>query len=329
MPTVLRRAVLALPLALLASGLFAPATASARRRGSCSVSMEASSPVVGAGEAAKLLGHLSCPEGISAAGETLAILQREHGGGEAGLSEVASVTTSEAGAFEATTAPLTGKSVFVVRSLLASGGRTVVRVTPKVTLEGPAAGVVAMTTRGDRSSGGRTRFTFTGTVDPVLAGMRVSLQREYAASGEGWHTIAFGQLDEEGHYSITHGFDTVGEVSVRVVVHPHGELPLTSEPLNYDITQAQNPALTIESSADPLAPGATANITGVAAGAVGQAVMLLASSHGQRFAPVAKASTEAGGAYSFAVTPSANTTYRVIDAHARSTELFECVTATP
>jgi hypothetical protein len=324
MPIVLRRTVLALPIALLAGGLFAPATALARRGGDCSVSMEASAPVVSAGEAATLRGKLSCPEGISAGGETLSILQREHGGGESGLTEVASVTTSEDGAFELTTAPLTAKSVFLARSLLARGGRTVVRVAPKVTLEGPAAGAIALTTRGDRASG-RNRFTFTGTVSPALAGMRVSLQREYPASGEGWHTIAFGRLDEEGHYSITHGFDTVGEVSVRVVVHPHGELPITSEPLSYDIAQAQDPALTIESSADPLAPGAAATISGVAAGPASQAVMLLASTHGQRFAPLAKATTEASGAYSFTVTPAVDTTYRVIDAHARSTELSEVV----
>ncbi len=328
MPIVLRRALLASPIALLAGGLFAPATVLARRVGDCSVSMQASSPVVSSGEAATLLGRLSCPEGVSAAGETLAILQREHGGGESGLSEVASVTTSEDGSFELQTAPLTGKSVFIVRSLLARGGRTVVRVTPKVTIEGPAAGAAALTTRGDRSSG-RNRFTFTGTVSPALAGMRVSLQREYPADGDSWHTIAFGQLDEEGRYSITHGFDSVGAVSVRVIVHPRGELPIASEPLSYDITQAQNPALTIESSADPIASGTAVNITGVAAGAEGQTVMLLASSHGQRFTPLAKGTTEAGGAYSFTVTPSLDTTYRVIDAQARSTPLLETVSAPP
>jgi len=323
-PITPRRSFLALPIALLAGGLLGPASASAHRGGSCSITMQASSPVVTAGETDTLLGQLTCPNAVSAANESLAVYQHERGGGESSLSEVATVTTGEDGSFQLTTGPLTGKSVFIARSLLAHGGRTVVRVAPKITIEGPAASGADLASRGDRASG-RSRFTFTGTVSPALAGMRVSLQGEYLTAGERWHTIAFAQLDDEGHYSITHGFRTAGELSIRALVPPRGEIATTTEPLTYDITQAQNPQLTIQSSADPIASGASATITGVAAGKASQTVALLASAHGQAFTPVAKDTTEAGGAYSFTVTPAQNTTYKVISAGARSTELFEGV----
>jgi hypothetical protein len=324
MPNVLRRTLLAVPVLLLAVGVLGPASASARRGGKCSLSMEASAPVVTAGEPATLLGRLVCTGTTSAAGETLVVEEREHGGGESGLSEVATVTTGEDGSFELTTPPLTSKSVFVARSFLAHGGRTVVRVTPKVTITGPAASGAELASRGNRTSG-RSSFTFSGTVTPAPAGARVALQRAYVATGERWHTVAFGQLDEEGHYAISHGFRVPGEVSVRVVVRLQGELATSSEPLTYDISQAQNPQLTIQTSADPISSGASATITGVAAGPPSQTVTLLARTHGQAFVPLAKDTTEAGGAYSFTVTPLQNTTYRVISASARSTTVFEGV----
>jgi hypothetical protein len=285
--------------------------------------LEASATVVTAGETVTLLGRLLCPGATGAAGESLTLYQREPGGGS-GQSELATVTTGEDGSYRLTTSPLTRKSVFVVRSLLAHGARTVVRVTPRVTLDGPAADGAQLATRGERSHG-RNRFTFSGTVSPARPGMLVALQREYLATGERWQTIALGRLDGEGRYSITHGFRAPGEVSIRVVVHPEGELATATEPLSYDISQAQTPQLTIQTSADPISPGQTATITGAAAGPASQTVTLLASTHGQAFVALAKGTTEAGGAYSFTVTPLQNTTYRVLSAGAQSTELFEGV----
>jgi hypothetical protein len=319
----LRRSTLALSISLLAGGLLTPASAPARKqgRGTCSVSLEASAAVVTAGETVTLLGQMVCPAAGGAAGESLTVYQRERGSPQ---SELATVTTGEDGSYQLTTGPLTSNSVFVVRSLLAHSVRTVVRVTPRVTLDGPAADGAELTTRGDRGDG-RNRFTFSGTVSPARAGMLVALQREYLASGERWHTIALGRLDGEGEYSITHGFRAPGEVSIRVVVHPPGELAIASEPLSYDISQSQAALLTIHASPDPISPGGTATITGVAAGPAEETLTLLARTNGQPFAPVAKATTEAGGAYSFAVTPPQNTTYRVLSASAESSELFEGV----
>lgn len=123
-----------------------------RQHGKCTVSLEASASVVTAGETVTLLGRLACADTISEAGEAIVVYQREHGAAS-GLAEVATATTAEDGSFQLTSAPLTGKSVFVARSLLAHGGRTVVQVTPKITLDGPAADGAELATRAEGGAG--------------------------------------------------------------------------------------------------------------------------------------------------------------------------------
>ena len=91
-------------------------------------------------------------------------------------------------------------------------------------------------------------------------------------------------------------------------------VPSASTPLDYEISQAQNPSLTIVSSADPISYGQPVTISGVLAGATTpQTVTLLGRTvHQQGFAPIAEVSTGAGGAYSFpAQTPVNSTLYRV------------------
>ncbi len=298
-----------------------------RRGGGCTLDVEASSILVTAGETVTLSGRLVCPEGTALAGETITVRQRSRGAGGPSASDLPPVTVGADGSYHMTTPALSAKSVFVLRSSLARrGARAAVRVAPQVTLAGPAADGARLATRGDRrGGGGRNRFTFTGTVNPAAAGTEVALQREYAASGEQWRTIALGRVDGEGHYSIAHSFRSPGEVSVRVIAHAKDEVPSASEPLTYDIVQAQNPALTIEGSPDPVVAGESATITGVAAGPANQSVTLLARTQQGGFSAVAKASTDAGGAYTFTVAPEHNTYYRVIDAGTSSTQLFEGV----
>ena len=169
---------------------------------------------------------------------------------------------------------------------------------------------------------GPNRFTFSGSVSPTGEGGHVALQVEYLGAGERWHTIARPRLDSEGHFSISRGFRTPGEVEVRVLSHVRGELVAASESLPYDIAPAQNPQLTIQTSADPVMSGASVTISGVAAGAAGQPLTLLARTAGGRFASVATGVSEAGGAYSFNATPTENTTYCVRAASVTSAELF-------
>jgi len=294
----------------------------ARRGGKCHLSLQAASPRITAGETVTLLGQLVCPGGRSAANEPVTVYQHQRGGAP-GLSEVGTATTEADGSYQFTPAAFETNTSFYVRSLGSQGAHTLVRVAPEVTITGPAAGVQLSTRGGHSVAGGRNRFTFTGTVSPKAAGAGVALQREYAATGEQWRTIALGRVGPEGNYSITHSFRSPGEVSVRVVVHPVGpNVAAVSAPLSYDISQAQNPQLTIQASADPVSSGQSVTITGVAAGAANRPVTLLARTRGQAFVAVAKAITDGSGAYTFTESPLHSTFYRVIDASTASTDLF-------
>jgi hypothetical protein len=92
-------------------------------------------------------------------------------------------------------------------------------------------------------------------VQSASAGTLVAFQRQSAAAEEQWRTVKFGRVSDEGRFSFSASFRSPGEVSVRVVVRPAGEVAAASEPLTYEIAQAQNPRLTIQTSADPVSPG--------------------------------------------------------------------------
>jgi hypothetical protein len=291
-----------------------------RRHGRCRVGLEASAYVVDAGETVTLLGHVSCPEATAAGGERVAIYQRE-GASPTAMAALSTVAVDEQGSYQLTTPALTRKSVFVAESTLGGRARTTIRVTPTVTLTGPAASGAELASRGSRVRG-PNRFTFSGTVSPTSEAGHVALQSEYVGTGESWHTIGRARLDHEGHFSLSRSFRTPGEVEVRVLSHVRGELVAASESLAYDIAPAQNPQLTIQTSADPVLSGGSITISGVAAGASGQSLTLLARTRGGSFATVATGTSEAGGAYSFTATPTENTTYCVHGASLASAELF-------
>ena len=102
-----------------------------------------------------------------------------------------------------------------------------------------------------------------------------------------------------------------GDASIRVLVRSDRlNIPSASTPLEYEISQAQNPSLTIASSADPITYGQSATISGVLAGATTpQTVTLLARTvHQHGFAPIAEVSTGAGGDYSFPAQAPVNST---------------------
>ncbi len=292
-----------------------------RRAGRCRLTLQASAALVTAGTSVDLSGTLMCAGSPGGEGITVTIYRRQPGGGGE-ITEVGTATTGAEGAFALTGAAVEANSIFLARSQAARGTRAVVKVSPRVTLSGPATAAV-LSTRGSASTAARNRLTLTGTVTPAAAGTRVTLQREYAGTGERWMAIAFGQVGADGRYSFTHGFRAPGQVNIRVVVHPHGSAPAASEPLTYNVVQAQNPQLTIESSADPVTAGAPVTISGVAAGAAGQPVTLLARAPGHSFAAVAGSTTLAGGTYSFTITPVRGTFYRVADDTTVSDELFE------
>jgi hypothetical protein len=291
----------------------APAAALARKHpsplGRCRVNIESISPQqITAGEATEISGRLACGRHAKAGGQSVELYA--HAAGTAGYVPVQSTTTEEpSGSYKFSTAAENANTSFYVRAHGAQSGRKRLRVAAQVTLTGPPEGTQIET-------GAPNRETFSGTVIPASdVGARVILQRQNAVTGDEWHRIGVGQVMAGGSYSITHIFRVPGDASIRVLVRSDGlNVPSASTPLEYEISQAQNPSLTISSSADPIAYGQSATISGVVAGAsAGRPVTLWARTvHQHGFAPVAQASTDASGAYSFAPQSPVNSTlYRV------------------
>jgi hypothetical protein len=298
-----------------------PAGRRAGRGGKCHLSVAASSPLVAAGETVTLSGELLCPSDRTAAGEALTVYVRERGGAS-GPQEAGTATTEADGSYQFTSTALETNSVFYVRAQGSFSAHTLVRVAPKVTLTAAPADAQTSTVGGH--PGRRTWLTFTGTVSPDVAGAHVTLQREYTALGERWRTIAVAVVGPEGEYSFTHSFRAAGEMSVRAVVHSRRtDVQAASEPLSYDLPQAQNPRLTIQGSGEVVSAGQSVTITGVAAGAPDAPITLLARTRGHAFTVLAKGTTDEEGAYTFTESPQQSAFYRVIDAGAASTELFE------
>jgi hypothetical protein len=296
----------------------------ASRQRPCHLTVAATVHRITVGETVTVIGKLLCPSGLSAAEVPVTIYRHQPA---TALTLLGTGTTGADGSFQLTPAAFATNSILYVRARQARGARTTVRVAPEVTLNAAYPGVQTSDTSGESRSRVRARATFTGTVSPVDAGALVALQVAYDASGGQWHSVAFGRVGSDGNYSIAHAFRTPGEASIRTIVHA-AKLNMAvaiSESLRYEISQPQNPDLTIQTSADPIAYGQSVTISGVAAGAQNQPVTLLARTKGNALAVIAKGTTDASGHYAFTQEPLQMTYYRVSDATARSTALFESV----
>jgi hypothetical protein len=315
------------PALVVASSLLAlaPAAASAHKHpsplGRCRINISVAPRLITAGEATEVSGRLACGPHANAGSQPVTLFA--HVAGSAGFVPVQSTTTEANGSYKFSTAVENANTSFYVRSHGAQSGRRRLRVAAQVTLTGPPEGTQIET-------GAPNQQTFSGTVTPATdVGARVILQRQNAVTGDEWHRIGIGQVMAGGTYSITHTFRVPGDASIRVLVRSDGlNIPSPSTPLEYEISQAQNPSLTISSSADPITYGQSVTISGVLASATtSQPVTLLARTVHQRgFAPVAEVSTGAGGAYSFpAQSPVNSTLYRVQGAGQKSAVLYEGV----
>ena len=176
-------------------------------------------------------------------------------------------------------------------------------------------------------TGRRNAVTFTGTVSPTDAGATVVLQRQNEVRGRGWHPIGRTIVNSSGGFAITHVFRVPGASEIRVMVRSNRRnIASASNTLSYDISQAQNPSLTIFSSADPIPYGGSAVISGVVAGAPHAAVTLLGRTAHNKFKPLATSSTDGEGKYAFPAQPGlASTFYRVQGAGRSSAVLYEGV----
>jgi hypothetical protein len=206
-----------------------------------------------------------------------------------------------------------------VKSLGARSRTVHARVISLVTLSGPADGSNLLT-------GPAHKVTFTGTVSPFTVGDTVVLQRQNADTGKGWGTIDRGKVRPGGTFSITHTFRVPGDANIRVLVRgTRRNIASASNLLSYEISQAQNPNLTLTPSADPITVGQSVTLTGQLQGGGGQQITLLAKTHGHNLSQVATTTADSGGNYSFTQTPVNSTIYQVKGGGKSSAQLFEGV----
>jgi hypothetical protein len=311
-------AIAAVALAMLA----VPTGALARKHpspgGRCRININVAPRQITAGDSVLVFGRLHCRRRVGDAGKVVKLFQHERG--VPGFTLVGSTTTDVGGFYELQPPNVVTNRAFFVRSHGAQSGRRAVRVAAEVTLTGPPEGTQILT-------GPANKVTFTGTVSPADAGALVVLQRQNAVTGDEWHRIDRGVVAPGGTFTIVHTFVVPGNANIRVLVRSQGRnIPSPSNVLTYEISQAQNPALTINASANPIAFGQAVTISGVLAGGAKVPVTLLARTDQQGFAPVAQTTTDAVGNYAFPPQAPVNSTfYEVQGAGKTSAVLYEGV----
>lgn len=298
--------------------------------GQCHISLHAEPQLITVGETTSVFGALRCPRSAGVGGQQITLYERS---APAGSFSVAGTATTEAnGSYQLTPPMFDTDTVFYVSAGSARSVDRKVRVAVEVTpVSQPADGAQLFTGAGPVKGAPHSRLanqvTFTGTVNPGDAGALVALQRENSSSSEEWHRIGLGRVNAKGEYSIKHIFVAPGDANIRIVVHPLLDMNAggATTPVSYEISQAQNPRLTIVSPSNPISYGGSVTITGVLAGGANQQVTLLAHTRGGSFAPVAKATTSGSGAYTFTESPQHSTFYKVTSAVRSSAVLFEGV----
>lgn len=295
--------------------------------GACRIGLSAEPHAITSGESVEVFGRLQCPvagnEGqtVTVYGHAAGRLALARPLGSSGLTVLGTSTTGPGGFYSFVIPSVTSDSVFAAGSAGALSPRKAVKVAPVVTLGGPSEAQPLFT-------GPRNRVTFNGTVSPADTGASIVLQRESSTSNEEWHAIGFGVVGPGGVYSINHKFVRPGDANLRVVVRRHGKFSMrgASNTLSYGISQRENPALTINTTAYSTAYGSPITLSGALAGGAGKTVTLQAQTFGGTFTTVASTTATTGGQYSFVQTPLRDTSYRVIAAGpVTSAVLFEGV----
>ena len=276
--------------------LLAPASSLANRQpspsASCSVSLNVAPRFVAAGNSVAAYGRAVCAGGANPGRQRVNLF--EHSDGVPGYRIVQGTTTDAHGFYQFLQTTVQANGSFFVRLHIGPSAREPVRVEAQVTLSGPPAGSQLLT-------GVHNKVAFTGTVSGANAGARVILQGQSALTGDEWRGIGTAVVEPDGDFTIPHTFSVPGDASLRALVQCKGaNIPSQSNELAYEISQAQNPKLTIVASSDPIVFGQSVVISGLAAGVASRPVTLLARAVRQQgFAPVAEVTTGANGEYTF------------------------------
>jgi hypothetical protein len=299
--------------ALVLSGLFASGATARKHRsfgGRCAVSIHVAPHRIAAGDPVVVFGRLRCVHPAEESGQTVKLYH--HLVGLPGFTYVQSTTADSAGFYELSRADgvVETNRAWYVRSHGAQSSVVHIDVAAQATLSGPPESQQLLT-------GFANRVTFTGTVSPADVGARVILQRQNATTGTRWHRIDSGVVGPDGAFTIVHTFIVPGDANIRVLVRSQGRnIPSPSDVLAYVISQAQNPALTIAASADPIVFGGSVVISGKLEGGASQPVTLMArTAREQSFTPIAEVTTNGSGEYSFPAQAPVNSTFYRVVAH--------------
>lgn len=241
--------------------------------------------------------------------------------------------TDKTGVYQFPTQPLSANTQFFATVDGAHSGRKTVKVSPKISLVGPPDGSQLFTGGGPvfrahtRRLGLSNKVVFSGTVSPEDENAIVALQRENSAGGEEWRRIDTGMVGAAGKYTIVHTFAVPGDANIRVIVHAgKRNAPAASESFSYEISQAENPALTIEDSADPISFGQPVTISGKIAAPSATVTLLERNRLKRGFTAIATVTAGGDGSYAFPTqTPQQSTFYKVTGAGKTSSRLFEGV----
>ncbi len=283
--------------------------------GRCRVNINVAPRQITAGDPVTIFGRLVCQHHRGEAAQVVKLYH--HVAGSFGYSYVQSTRTDAQGFYEFTRADgvvVSNRSWFVAARATNSEAKRI-RVAAQVALSGPAEGTQLLTGRPNA-------VTFTGTVNPADVGARVILQRQDAATGSEWRRIDRGFVQPGGTFSIPHTFIVPGDANIRVLVRSEGRnIPSASNVLEYEISQAQNPALTITASADPIQFGQSVTISGTVGAGANLPVELMARTRLQnRLAPIATVTADANGNYSFPPQSPVNSTFYAVKAPNSSCE---------
>ena len=305
----------------------APAAALAAHRrqaitrvGVCHAHLYVAPRLVYARDSALAWGRLKC-SGHEDANQPVTLYEYTVGS-PPGFNPIGTTTTNAVGGYQLSTGAVANNAIFYA---VVGGIRTetrTVRVVAEVALNGPTEGELPAALQTGRPN----RVAFSGTVFPADEGARVILQRENALTGDEWHRIGMGLVGKEGKFTIPHAFVVPGDANIRVLVRSsHRNIASPSNELNYEISQAQNPKLTIESLSDPVAYGQPVTIHGTT---TPNTVLTLTSRtvHVATFSTVTQVKSDGSGAYTFPVQlPIDSTFYQVQGSGLVSAVLFEGV----
>jgi hypothetical protein len=274
----------------------------------CRLSESADPHVVNSGDSVLLTGALTCPGNAGVSGQTVTVYERI-AGVPSGFKIIGTPTTVADGSYVFTPAPVITDSTFYTRTAGARSPNKTVRVAPQVTL-----GTSPLIPEGSQLLTGRSHaMTFMGSVNPIDSGAEVLLERESGGSSEEWFIIqAHAFVKPDGTFKILHTFGVPGDANLRAIVRPHGKFDArgASNVLTFEISQAQNPNLTLEPSADPVSFGQPLTLKGVVKAGAGQKVLLMARTFTKpALTKLGETTSGAGGAYEFNIPSMTQSTF--------------------